>query len=150
MQKIRKASRAVILNKNKIAILEVNSGDYHKIPGGGVEENESLEQTAIREALEESGCSIKILQKIGELSFVDPDNRNLEHHSTCFLTQKIGREIKINLTYEELKNNFKLLWVSFDEAIKLFENVKSKIPFELEMNKRDLEFIKRAKKILNK
>ena len=151
MNNIRRAARTIILDEEngKIAILEVKGGDYHKIPGGGVEVGESVKETAIREALEEGGCEVNLIRKISELEFVDPGDENLTHHSVCFLAKKIKCHENQYFTKKELKNKFRLLWVSFDEAIKLFENVKSKISFDLEMNNRDLKFIKMAKEFLD-
>jgi 8-oxo-dGTP pyrophosphatase MutT (NUDIX family) len=150
MNNARRAARTIILDEEKgeTAILEVRGGDYHKIPGGGVEAGESVKETAIREALEEGGCEVELIRKIGELEFVDPSDKNLVHHSVCFLAKKIKCHENQYFTKKELKNKFRLLWVSFDDAIKLFESVKSKIPFDLAMNNRDLKFIKMAKEFL--
>lgn len=147
MTSIRKAARTVILDesKEKIAVLEVQNGDYHKIPGGGIEKDESVEIAAIREALEEGGCDVKLIKKIGELDFVDPGDKNLIHHSVCFLAQKINGYETSYFTEEELDKKFRLLWLTFDEAINKFEKVRSQVPFELEMNNRDLKFVKMAR-----
>jgi 8-oxo-dGTP diphosphatase len=41
----RSASRAIVYNsENKIALLDVTSNSLHKLPGGGVEKGESLNQ----------------------------------------------------------------------------------------------------------
>lgn len=146
-QIIRKAARTVIFDENnKVAILEVKNGDYHKIPGGGIENDENEELAAIREALEEGGCDVEIIKKIGEQEFVDPDGSNTIHHSVCFLAEKIKDHETSYFTEEEKKNKFRLLWLSVDKAIKLFKNVKTKMPFELAMNNRDLKFLEMAYK----
>lgn len=147
MKNIRKAARTIILDERqeKIAVLEVKNGDYHKIPGGGIENDESAEMAAIREALEEGGCDVQLIEKIGEAEFVDPKDPNLLHYSVCFLAQKIKDHQTSYFTEEELANKFRLLWLSFEDAINLFEKVKSEVPFELKMNNRDLKFIKTAK-----
>lgn len=145
--KIRKAARTVVFDENdKVAILEVKNGDYHKIPGGGIENDENEELAAIREALEESGCDVRIIKKIGEQEFIDPDGSNTLHHSVCYLAEKIKSHKTSYFTEEEEKNKFKLLWLTVDEAIKLFKNVKTKKPFELAMNNRDLKFLETAHK----
>jgi 8-oxo-dGTP pyrophosphatase MutT (NUDIX family) len=144
--KKRKAVRAIIFDDEyKIAILEVRGGVYHKIPGGGIEVGENDIEALKREIFEEAGCDIEIIEKIGELQFVDPDGSGLIHHSVCFLTKKIKDYGRQYFTEIEIKNKFKLLWIDIDEAINLFENVKTKKLFELEMNKRDLKFVKIAK-----
>ncbi|MFA6466959.1 MAG: NUDIX domain-containing protein [Patescibacteria group bacterium] len=148
MPNIREAARTIILDEKqeKIAVLEVKNGDYHKIPGGGIENGESAEMAAIREALEEGACDVRLIEMIGEAKFTDPNDPNLFHHSVCFLAQKIKDHQTSYFTEEELANKFRLLWLSFEEAISLFEKVRSTVPFEIKMNNRDLNFIKIAKK----
>lgn len=153
MKNIRKAARTIILDESQemIAVLEVNNGDYCKIPGGGIENNESAEVAAIREALEEAGCDVQLIEKIGEAEFIDPSDSNLLHHSVCFLAQKIKDHKTSYFTEEELANKFRLLWLTFEDAINLFEKVRSEVPFELEVNNRDLEFVRMVKEsFLNK
>lgn len=149
---IRRAARTVIIDENsdKIAILEVKGGEYHKIPGGGVEGEESLEEAAMREAAEEGACDVEIITKLGEIEFESLECDGQINHSVCFLTRKIHDHKTTGFTEEEQANKFKLLWISVDEAIELFKNVKSKIPFELNMNNRDLKFVQLAIDYLSK
>lgn len=148
---IRRAARTVIFDESieKIAILEVKDGAYHKIPGGGVEGDENVKETALREALEEGACDVKITTKLGEIEFESPECGGQINHSVCFLARKLNDHKTTGFTEEEKKNKFRLLWTSIDEAIKLFENVKSEIPFELNMNNRDLKFVMLAKEYLS-
>jgi 8-oxo-dGTP pyrophosphatase MutT (NUDIX family) len=150
MKTYRNAARTIILDEKngKIAILEVKNGDYHKIPGGGIEADESAEETALREAWEEAGCEVRLVKKLGEIEFVDPDDADKIHHSICFLAQKI-KDKETAFTDEEMENKFRLLWLSFYEAIKLFEKIKSHDRMDMEMNNRDLKFIKIAKEYLS-
>jgi 8-oxo-dGTP pyrophosphatase MutT (NUDIX family) len=53
----RVASRAIIADGDKYLLIYSKYGDY-KFPGGGAEEGESLEDTLIREVLEETGYRI--------------------------------------------------------------------------------------------
>ena len=148
--KIRYAARTVIYDNNdkKIAVLEVKNGVYHKIPGGGVENNETIKDAAVREALEEGACDVQLIAKIGEFEFAIPEPSNVINHSTCFLAKKIKDHTSTSFTEEETSDNFKLLWLTIDEAIELFKNVKSKVSLELKMNNRDLGFIIAAKEYL--
>jgi len=151
MKKIRKAARTIILDESgKIAILEVKDGAYYKIPGDGIEEGESEQEAAIREAVEEGACDVEIIEKVGEGDFADPIDQNCTHHSICFLAKKIRDHKENYFTEEERVDSFKLLWVSFDDAIELFEQADTKDPYGWAMNSRDLNFIKKAKKLLNK
>jgi ADP-ribose pyrophosphatase YjhB (NUDIX family) len=141
----RSASRTVVVDKdNNIAVLSVRGGMYHKIPGGGVKEGETEEQAAIREAREEAFCDVEIVETLGELKFTDPGEISLIHYSTGFLAKKISDNPEPNAVYDEQERGFTLEWLSFEEAIKKFEQVETKNAFELAMNNRDLEFIKMA------
>jgi len=138
---IRNAARTVIVDKaNKlIALIKVRDGEYYKIPGGGVDDGETEESAAIREAMEESGCGIEIIDKIGEQQFVD-DNKII-HRSVCFLANKVGGLEDTNFDDWEQINKMKLIWVSFDEAIELFSKVKIDDNFASQINKRDFEYL---------
>ena len=62
-----KGSSCVVVNE-KGEVLLVLREDFRiwALPGGGLEPNETWEQTAIRETLEETGYQVKIKQYIGE------------------------------------------------------------------------------------
>ena len=61
----------VLIKEDKIALIERHRAgrDYFVFPGGGVDEGESPEQAAIREAREELGIEILIRQKVAEIQF---------------------------------------------------------------------------------
>ena len=62
-----KGSSCVVVN-NKEEILLVLREDFRiwALPGGGVEPDETWEQAAVRETLEETGYQVEIMQYIGE------------------------------------------------------------------------------------
>lgn len=146
-RQIRPAARTVILDKDgKIAVVEVKRGLYYKIPGGGVEDNETLEECALREAREEAGCKVEIIVDLGSSEFnSDSEVYGFEiHHSEGFLAMVIGEIGEPQLEDDEVGKKFRIIWMSFEDAIAAFENVKSDIEFELNMNNRDLSFVKKA------
>ena len=152
-RKIKPAARVVLFDDNdKTAIIDVRNGEYYKIPGGGIEEAETLEQAAKREALEEAGCEVELFQKIGEHEFIDPDLKYyMIHHSVCYLAKKIGESSNPRFDEWEKSNNFKLRWVTYEEAVKLFKSSGTSDLFGKEINKRDLDFLKKGREIfLNK
>lgn len=55
----RPSVRGIILKDGKIAMMHSKKYDYYKLPGGGMEENESYIDTLIREVREESGLVVK-------------------------------------------------------------------------------------------
>ena len=149
--KVRKAARTVIIDENDlVALIDVRDGEYYKIPGGGIDDGETEEQAAIREALEETGCQVEIIKKIGKKQFIDknPLYGETTHHSVCFLAKKI-KEINITCFNDyEQSNKMKLIWVNFEKAIELFSNVKTDDYFASEINKRDFEFILTARNLI--
>lgn len=59
----------VLIQDGKVALIERHRAgiDYFVFPGGGVNEGETPEQAAVREALEELGVDVAIKQKIAEI-----------------------------------------------------------------------------------
>jgi len=55
----RPSVRGIILRDGKIAMMHSRKYDYYKLPGGGIESGETLEETLIREVREESGLIVK-------------------------------------------------------------------------------------------
>ena len=69
---MRVSSRAVIIEDGKVLTMfrrkvkDGNAIEYYVIPGGGVEEGETLEETVLRELKEEMNVDIKILGYLGK------------------------------------------------------------------------------------
>ena len=59
----------VLIKENRVALIERYRAGFHyySFPGGGVDEGESVEQAAIREAMEELGIEVAIKQKVAEI-----------------------------------------------------------------------------------
>ena len=55
----RPSVRGIIIKDGKIAMMHSLKYDYYKLPGGGIEDGESLEETLVREVKEESGLVVK-------------------------------------------------------------------------------------------
>lgn len=65
----RPSVRGIITKDGKIAMMHSLKYDYYKLPGGGMEQGESNEETLIREVREESGLVVK-LETITEYGYV--------------------------------------------------------------------------------
>lgn len=66
---MRTRAGVVLIEDNKIALIERHRAglDYFVFPGGGVNEGETPEQAAVREAMEELGVEVVVKQKVAEI-----------------------------------------------------------------------------------
>lgn len=146
----RRAARAVVFDHDKnIGILYVGKHNYHKLPGGGLEGNESIEEALKRECLEEIGCNIETFGELGEI-IEYRDIGSLKQHSYCYLANVVGEKGKPAFTQEEIDNGFGIKWMSLEEAIKLLEDDK---PEDYEggfIQIRDSSFLNEAANYLKK
>jgi 8-oxo-dGTP pyrophosphatase MutT (NUDIX family) len=146
--KYRKAVRAVVMDdNNKVALINVSKLNYYKLPGGGIEGEESMEQALKRECLEEVGCDVNIGAEIGSV-LEHRDKINTDQESFCFLTKAVGKKGQPALVGYEITDGFEPVWADIDEAILLVENSKPTSydgPF---IKIRDFVFLKKAKEIL--
>lgn len=121
--KNREAVRVIIFNnENKIALY---GSDYLLIPGGGVENGESLEDCCRRESLEEIGCRLTELSKLGLSREIKSRNNLVQnaHYYKALIDGKVG--IPTSIQSNEVNRIIK--WMTIDEAIKLLESYKESI-----------------------
>ena len=93
IHKERGASRAVVFdNDGNIALLHATKKNFHKLPGGGIEQGESIEKALHREIMEEIGCTIK---NIRELGIIEEFRNKFSLHqlSYCFLADLDGKRV---------------------------------------------------------
>ncbi len=66
---MRTRAGVVLIEDNKVALIERHRAglEYFVFPGGGVDEGESPEQAAVREAMEELGVEVVVKQKVAEI-----------------------------------------------------------------------------------
>ena len=117
--KHRRTVRVIAFDaENKIAFIHAKERKYYELPGGGVEESESLEQGAIREAKEEIGCDIEIIGEIGIFKEYIK-NKNLINETFCFTANVVGEKGEQTLTDKEIAEGKSVIWVDIQEAIRL-------------------------------
>ena len=68
---MRNRSGIILIEDDKLALIERHRAGLHYFifPGGGIDEGESPQQTAVREAEEELGIKVEIKQKVAEVKF---------------------------------------------------------------------------------
>lgn len=140
------ATRTVLLDEDgKVAIINAKKHGYYKIPGGGIEEGEDVKDSARREVLEEAGCDSEITDELGKMTTEIPV-WNMLDTSEGFIAKVVGEKGMPN--YEEWENErgFEVEWFDgIDTAIKTIEANSVKEPGMEPLQKRDLEFLKRAR-----
>lgn len=87
-------------------------------PAGHVEKGETLEQAAVREALEETGWEVKLTAFLGLYVYTPPFNPNLTYYRACYLADGVQHHAEraldkgilraVWLTREELAGNDRL------------------------------------------
>jgi 8-oxo-dGTP pyrophosphatase MutT (NUDIX family) len=84
---LRTRSGIILIKDGNLALIERHrlDGHYFSFPGGGVDEGESLQEAAIREAKEELGLFVVIKQKAAEVHF----GEKVQHY---FLVEGVGGE----------------------------------------------------------
>lgn len=137
--KLRIACRGILVDGNKILLShEVKQGKY-VLPGGGLEEGETLFQCCEREVQEETGYIVKAKEHIIEVREYDEDTLHESHIFTC----EIKNHGERHLTQHEVNIDMTPEWFLIDDALEIF---KSRIE-ELGMYLREYTAIQ---KFLNK
>lgn len=97
------------------------------LPGGMVEEDESVEQAAIREAKEETGLDIQLVRMLGVFSKPNRDPRG-HYVSVLFHAVPVGGKLKSGSDAAEVKmvKDYTKLKLAFDhnEMLDLFKAVR--------------------------
>lgn len=133
--KYEKSCGAIIINnKQEILLLKHNAGHW-AFPKGHVEENETEEETALREVREETNLDIKLDTKFREITKYSPAD-GIEKEVVYF----IGYDAKGN-EKPQLEEVSEITWKKIDEAIEMvtFENDKNilkKLKIYLKLNER--------------
>lgn len=127
----RQTSRMIAYNDlGKIAILELKGKDEYNLtrehfetPGGKLEPNETPESAVIREASEELGAAVEILNKIGIVIDINyfTKAKTISHYFEVNIT---GYSDK-NWTNVEKRLIHQIRWFTLEEAIKRYENLKT-------------------------
>ena len=128
----------------KVALMYVKEYNIYKLPGGGIDDGETLKDAFDREILEETGSVAEISSEIGA-SIEKRDTWKLFQISHCFLAKlkHIGEQ---KLTKEEVDTGFSLFWTKdIDEAIELVSKNKSDRYDDIYIKSRDSEILKIAK-----
>ncbi len=116
----RTAARGIIANGDQYLLIFSKYGDY-KFPGGGMKEGEQLEETLVREVLEETGYHVKKdsivpYGKVLERRKGEPEDL-LEMESYYFFCEVEPETAERNLDDYEAEYDYQVKWTTLQEAI---------------------------------
>jgi 8-oxo-dGTP pyrophosphatase MutT (NUDIX family) len=120
---LRNAVRAIILEGNNILMVFLGKTNEYKFPGGGLEENETIEEALKREVLEEAGYNvIKIVKKVGiitEYGIAEEDKNNIFKMISEYYSVNIDyNQIEQKLDNYEKELLFEPCWIEIEKAYK--------------------------------
>lgn len=114
---LRKSARAILRNADgAIAIQHLTVQGIYKLPGGGVEPGESLEDTLHRELREEVGCAVRIVRELGCVIEYHTEEHRI-HISYCFVADIDGAIGTPVLEADEIEAGLTTLWLTPEETI---------------------------------
>ena len=114
---VRNRSGIILIEKNKLALIERHRAGKHyfAFPGGGIDEGESPQETAVRETEEELGIHVEIKQKVAEVFF----NGNTQFY---FLVEKLSGEFGTGTgeeygKYNPIHGTYHPLWIQLADVL---------------------------------
>ena len=114
--KLREGCRGILINEGRILLSYYKSVDRYLIPGGGIEEGESLRECCERELAEETGIIVKAKSHYLTLEEYYHEYYFKSHYFFC---EYVG-ECDVKMTDNEIESGLEARWVELDEAIKIF------------------------------
>lgn len=122
----------LIVENNNDEILICHMGVKYFLIGGHIDNDESDEQCLTREVAEESGVTLDFsnILPIASSNYINkdyPQNGDITYTNTNYYAIKYDLVPNIemqNLTEEEKKENFKLMYIPKNEVINFLENTK--------------------------
>lgn len=124
--KLREGCRGIIIRGGKILLSYEKNIDQYLIPGGGIEEGETLKECCEREISEEAGIKADAHTHYLTLEEYYHEYYFKSHYFVCGYVGESERK----LTETEIANGLEPVWVDFGEAINIF----SKFEDYIEMN----------------
>jgi len=145
---LRISARAIVLNElNQIALTHIQADDhfghrdYYELPGGGVQDGESIYRAVQREIMEELGFHTRLVGEIGEV--YDYYNLIKQENRSIYFILKCDNYCGTNWQPRELQLIKEIIWVPIKEAIYLYETMQDELVGRL-VKQRELPVLREA------
>ena len=113
----RHACRGIVIKAGKLLLSYETNEDKYIIPGGGLEDGETLAECCAREIKEETGIIVKTGDEYLEIEELFLNWRHVQHYFLCEYVEDTGTQ---HLTDAEIKCGVVSRWIQFEEAVGIF------------------------------
>lgn len=140
--KPRLTARAVLRRDDGLfAVMHVGKYDIYILPGGGVDEGESIEEALHREIAEETGCACRDIRPLG---YVRENRAHADYtqQSYYFAVQTNGPEADLQLTDVEKSNGSELQWHTLENLLHLIGDPVHEVRQRVYLQARDMAALK--------
>ena len=124
-EKTRYGARGIIVKDNKIGLLYKKNKNEYKLPGGGIEENETPLEAFKREIKEEAGCEIDNIEKIGIIE--EEKNKNSFKQISYVFKADVTEIGSQNMTEKEKEEGAEFIFIDINKALELMKNCYNNI-----------------------
>ncbi len=146
----RITARAILKNEEGLyALMYAEKYGLYSLPGGGVEENESVTEALKRELLEETGCTCDEIEALGYV-YENRAHCDYTQYSYYYVVRSQSISEPNHLTAAEKANGTTLMWVPFDEVLSRIKDFQPKTNQQIFLQARDMAALEALKKILKK
>ena len=139
-------ARLIGVKNKEIALLHYDLWQLYVLPGGGIEENETAQEAAIRETLEETGYAVEAIQEI--LVIKEHFAGSIWHH-TYFTADLKDPVSDVKWTEEEKKLGITLQFFTPLEALEKLSTTEGNHPYAENMMNREFLALTEAINQLN-
>jgi 8-oxo-dGTP diphosphatase len=141
---VRPAARAVLVDEDGgVYLIRSHTEGYYKLPGGGVEADETLEIALAREVLEETGHLPEIIAPIGQVIQYRHDE-SFRQDSYAYLARTLGQIQAPELTADEAAAGYQVVRLpSLTAAITALEDLRHNPDWHSMLN-RELAILRAA------
>lgn len=123
-EKVRQASRAIVVRDGRILLTHESNTGVYMTPGGGLERGETLEECCVRELKEETGFVVQPFERFVTVNEYCLGTLYVSNYFICEITG----DCEQRLTDIEVEHGAHPQWLPLDEAIEIFSTYPSKTP----------------------